>query len=216
MLLEKLLQLPSPAGNLDILKQFANTLIRYDIDRADIPELLKIATDAKLYDGTDREFFAMHYALYALGALKQVAICPTIIDHLNCLDAEDEWISSYISVFELMGENAIPYLIQACRFIRAELLFVLTESLAKLANLYPACRTQVLHSFDDILYRMQEYSKHGHTTALVENTLLMSWLNMKAIERIETIREIQSSHHLAQHVTQQIDALAKGHHFESV
>lgn len=214
MILEKLRQLPSPAGNHGLLKQFANSLAQYEIGHADVPKLLEIATDTQLYRGTHHEFFATHYALYALGALKQVSACPQLIDHLNHLHAEDEWISSYITIFEMMGENVIPYLIQACRTIRFELLFVLTESLAKLANLYPFFRDQVLGAFDDILFRVQEYSANNSTITLVESSLLMGWLNMRAVEKLNAIREIQRNHQLDQHVVQQIETLAQGRQSE--
>lgn len=215
MLLDKLRQLPSPAGNHGLLKQFANTLAQYEISREDVPELLKIATDAELYQGADRDFFATHYALYALGAFKQVAVCPQIIDYLNHLNAEDEWISSYISVFEMMGEKAIPYLIQACRSIRLELLYVLIESLAKLASVYPVYRDQVLSTFDDILSRVQESWLNKDTITMVENSLLMGWINMLAVEKLETMSEIQRNHQLGQHIVQQIEVVAQEPRFES-
>lgn len=211
MLLDQLQQLPSPAGNYGLLKQFANTLAQYEIGHADVPELLEIATDTELYNGTDREFFATHYAMYALAALKQVNSCPKIIDYLNHLHVEDEWLSSYISVFEMMGEKAIPYLIEACRTIRFELLFVLTESLAKLAILYPTYRDQILSTFDDIFFRVREYSINKNTVTLVENSLLVGWLNMLAVEKLETISEIQRNHQLDQHVVEQIEILAQEH-----
>lgn len=216
MLLNQLLQLPSPVGDLELLRRFATSLSRYQIDLHDVPELVSIATDAKLYYGSDREFFAMYYALYALGGLKQVEECPKIVMHLNRMNADDEWISNFIMVFEMMGEQAIPYLIQACRHIKLDLLFVLTESLAKLANHYPVYREQVLQTFDEILFRVKNYIANDDLAISVENSLLIGWLDMKAIERIEVIREIEKTHQMGQHITRQIDALIKDSEIKAI
>ncbi|WP_353170396.1 hypothetical protein [Acinetobacter rudis] len=216
MLLNQLLQLPSPVGKLELLHQFATSLSQYQIDLKDVPELIAIATDAKLYYGSDREFFSMYYALYALGALKQVEECPKIVMHLNRMNADDEWVSNYIRVFEMMGEQVIPYLIQACRHIKLDLLFVLTESLAKLAIQYPAYREQVLQTFDEILFRVKNYIACDDLSISVESSILIGWLDMKAIERIEVIREIVKSHQMGKHITLQIDALINESQFKAI
>lgn len=216
MLLNQLLQLPSPVGNLKLLYRFATSLSQYQIDLHNVPELVSIATDGKLYYGNDREFFAMHYALYALGGLKQVEECPKIIMHINRMNVEDEWISNYIIVFEMMGEKVIPYLIQACRYIKLDLLFVLTESLAKLVNCYPKYRDQVLQTFDEVLFRVKNYIGNDELTVSVENSVLMGWLDMKAIERLEVILEIEKNHKMGPYITQQIDALVNDRQLKSI
>lgn len=216
MLLNRLLQLPSPVGNLALFYQFSTSLSQYQIDLKDIQELVSIATDDKLYYGSDREFFAMYYALYAWGALRQVEECPEILAHLNRMNRDDEWISNYINVFEMLGEKVIPYLIEACRYIKFDLLFILTESLAKLSIQYPTYREQILNSFDEVLFRVKSYLDNSEFTAMVESALLTAWLEMKAFERIEIIRKIEKSHKLGQHISCQIDALMKSNSSESV
>ncbi|TCM66745.1 hypothetical protein EC844_11135 [Acinetobacter calcoaceticus] len=195
MLLNRLLQLPNPAGNLDVLKQFSAHLMRYDISFADAPRLVQIATDQQLYYGNDREFFAMHYALYALGGLQYAEACPMILAQLNQINVhEDEWIDSYVCVFELMGEKAIPYLIQACSTVSLDNVFILTESLGKLVTQHPAYREKVLLAFDYLLARIELSPAPSHGLFSGEISLLMGWLDMKAIERIDVIRKLNRRH----------------------
>lgn len=216
MLLNKLLQLPSPVGNLSIFNQFANSLNQYEITIKDVNELLYIATNTKLYYGGDREFFATHYALYALGALKQVQHCPVLIQYLNRISSDDEWVSSYVSVFEMMGEQATPYLIQACRYVKLEMLSVLIESLARLAVRYPTQRFDVLQAFDDLYFRVQDDLITNEMTYTVESALLLGWIEMQAVERMEMIREIQKYHRLSDYQDSQINALASEHQLKTI
>lgn len=191
MVLKKLLQLPNPAGNKGSLLHFSSHLDQYGIDHKNAAELLMIATDQQLYYGTHAEFFAMHYALYALGALQSVDACPAILNHLNQLNVdEDEWVDSYIFVFEMMGEQAIPYLIQGCKTVNLESIFVLTESLGKLSGQFPAYREQVLVAFDELLSRIEFCPAQPHALFSGETALLMGWLDMKAVERIDVIRTL--------------------------
>lgn len=191
MILEKLLQMPSPAGNKGSLLNFSSQLDQYGISHIDALELLAIATDQRLYYGTHAEFFAMHYALYALGALQYVDACPEILNHLNHLQVdEDEWIESYVVVFEMMGEQAIPYLIQGCKTLNLESIFVLTESLGKLSVKFPDYREQVLFAFDQLMQRVEFCPAQPHALFSAETSLLMGWLDMKAVERIDVIRAL--------------------------
>lgn len=191
MILEQLLQLPNPVGNTGILHDFSGNLEQYGIGVEDLTDLVEIATSQQLYHGTNDEFFAMQYALYALGALQHTEACPVLLQQLERIAVdEDEWVDSYVFVFEMMGEKAIPYLLDACKSISLELIFILTESLAKLVNKFPAFRQQVLRCFDDVLARVRLCALKTSALFSGETALLLGWLGMKAVERIDVIREL--------------------------
>ncbi|AOA59165.1 hypothetical protein [Acinetobacter larvae] len=193
MLIQMLLSLPSPAGNPTQLHHFAQSLTSFDITLEDTDELLDIATDTAFYFGVDAEYFAMHYALYALGGLKYVEACPEILSFLHQVNLQDdEWSSSYVFIFEMMGVRTVPYLLQACRTMPLENIFILTESLGKLALKYPDFRSEILLVFDEILERSQLESASSTVSMMLspETAVLIGWLDMKATERIEKIRQL--------------------------
>ena len=207
MILEQLLQLPHPVGNTGILQHFSGNLEQHGIGVQDIAYLVDIATSQQLYYGTNDEFFAMQYALYALGALQHTEACPVLLQQLERTQFDDEWIDSYIFVFEMMGEKVIPYLLEACKSISLELIFVLTESLAKLVNKFPTFRQQVLSCFDDILARVRLCSLKSNAWFSGETALLLGWLGMQAVERIDVIRELAHQNKFAKKYLGEIECI---------
>lgn len=200
MLLDQLLKLPNPVGNLGIFHHFAENLSRYGIGMKDADNLVDIATSQQLYCGTHQEFFAMQYAMYALGALQYTEACPALLKQLNQIKInEDEWADSYVFVFEMMGEKAIPYLVDACKSLSLELIFILTESLAKLVNKFPSFRQQILNCFDHLVERVRASKLKAHALFSGETSLVIGWLGMQAVERVDAIRQFYKENKVNKH-----------------
>lgn len=101
-LLQKLLQLPSLEENYPRLKKFPTQLEQLGITLADGEELAEIATNKSLLAGTASEFFAVHYALFALGGLRYVEACPKFL--LNFTDLMILMMSGHVA-FQMFSQS---------------------------------------------------------------------------------------------------------------
>lgn len=191
MLLKTLLELPSPSVCLSGLKYFSDHLHDYAITHDHIEELLSIAMNHELHQGGEQEFFATLYAFYALAQLKYSEACAALTHHLNQLkDFDHYWVESYIPAIQMMGEEVIPFLVHACKCISIEFLYIFTESLAVLSNLYPKHREEVLACFDDLLTRVELCAIPERALFSGETAILIGWMGMRAVERIDAIRDL--------------------------
>lgn len=190
-LLQKLLQLPSLEENYPRLKKFPTQLEQLGITLADAEELAEIATNKSLLAGTASEFFAVHYALFALGGLKYVEACPKIFTQFYRLDdLDDEWTCSFSDVFLIMGEAVIPYLLQGLQTIKLDIVYVFTECLGDLALRFPQYRQEILGALDQLHERFEKTMFNPNALFYGETAVLMAWMDMKAVERIDLIREL--------------------------
>ena len=190
-LFEKLLHLPSASEKPEVLMDFAKNIEKYDITIEDAPELIEIATNKKLLDGSESEFFALHYAIYALGALKYIDACPAFLTQFDrAEDLQDNWSESFTDAFELMGESVIPFLIHAMKIVSLESVFLITECIGKLAVSYPDLRSEILLALDELHQRFLNTPVKATALFKNETPILMAWMDMKAVERIDLIRNL--------------------------
>lgn len=195
ILFEKLLQLPSANGKPEVLMDFAKNFEKYDITLDDAAELIEIATNRKLLDGSEQEFFALHYAIYALGALKYIDACAAFFTQFDrAEDVDDEWSESFSDAFELMGEAVIPTLIEAMKTINLESIYLITEAIGKLAVSYPDYRSDILQALDELHQRFLTTPIKPTAFFKDQTPILMAWMDMKAVERIELIRSLFAQH----------------------
>ena len=193
MLLYTLLGLPSPADHPDAFHLFADQLSEYAISEHHLKGLKSIAFNSELQAIGEPEFYAGIYAFYALAKLQQVEACNGLTDHLNqSSNLDHHWVEAYIPAIIMMGEASIHYLIHASKRINIEYLYVYTESLGFLANQYPEYREDVLECFDDLLTRVTMCTLPEHALFSGETALLIGWMEMHAVERMDMIRALHS------------------------
>ena len=191
-LLNVLIKLPDPSEDLESFDLFVEKFASYGITENDTQSLIEIVTDKDLFEnGTQQEFFAINYAVYALGALKATSAINELCTQLHRCDIDgDDWSECFEKVFVLMGESAIEPLIAKLGEVSLRVVFPLVIGLAELANQFPAHRQAVLVAFDQLLERFNNEPIFEQTLFEGFTPLLMGWLDMKAVEKIDVIREL--------------------------
>lgn len=121
----------------------------YGLDQADIPELIRLATDEELYyqDLEDEEAPTIWGSVHAWRALGQLRANQAVEPLLKTLDWNDDYsLEDLPRVFDLIGPAAIPGLSKAIQHNSTDYSTIATvavESLQNIAQNYPEARNEI-------------------------------------------------------------------------
>jgi hypothetical protein len=164
---------------------FTYNYLRLGFTDADIPELIRLATDETLHSGKASDF-ATWGALHAWRTLGQLRATAAIEPLLSLYEkyAEDDWVTELADVFAQIGTACLPYLEAYIHAPHADDFSVLDASSAIVAIglAHPDVYTQCVHILMDKLAKFNENAMD------INGGLVADLVELDALEAIEVIR----------------------------
>jgi hypothetical protein len=168
----------------DYLKQFNWTA-------ADIPELIRMATDSELNwaDSESLEVWAPVHAWRSLGQLKAEAAINPLISIFNEMDDSDWFREEMPEVFGLIGPSAIPataeFLATPNKLFSSRWMSI--EALVKIGQKHPSARDECLSV---LAQQLEQSSKNGRE---LNGALISALIDLKAIESAPLMKVVFSA-----------------------
>jgi HEAT repeat protein len=142
--------------------RWSDYLTQFNFTAADIPELIRMATDSDLNwdDSESLEVWAPVHAWRSLGQLKAEAAVTPLIAIFNEMDDSDWFREEMPDVFSLIGPTAIPGLAEflanpnnmfSSRWMSA-------DALVKIGQKHPSAREECLGR---LIQQLEQYSKNS-------------------------------------------------------
>lgn len=143
-------------------RKWPDYLTQFNLTAADIPELIRMATDSDLnWSETESlEVWAPLHAWRSLGQLKATAAIKPFIAIFNEMDDSDWFREEMPDVFALIGPTAIPdvaeFLANPNNLFSSR--WMSAETLVKIGQKYPSVRDECLSR---LIQQLEQYSKNS-------------------------------------------------------
>ncbi len=177
---DALLSIGEPHG-----RRWPDYLDQFNLTTADIPELIRMATDSDLNwaDSESLEVWASLHAWRSLGQLKAEAAIEPLISIFNEMEDSDWFREEMPEVFGLIGPTAIPGL--------AEFLanpnnifwprWMSADALVKIGQEHPSARDECLGR---LIQQLEQYSKNSRD---LNGALICALINLEGREAAATM-----------------------------
>ena len=179
-----LLTLSAPKGSSS--KHWLQYQKKFGLTEADIPELIRLATDAKLFwDGDESDYYGPLHALRALGELRAEAAIAPLISIIPWSEDSDWHMEELPEALGLLGPACLSALQDylATPASNEQWYFTSTaiEAIRKIPLHYPETRDSCAQYLTDSLrqYAQQSAEKNAHLTAAL--------LGLEVVEAAEVI-----------------------------
>jgi hypothetical protein len=164
------------------------------LTEADIPELIRMATDADLHNAhyESADIWAPLHAWRALGQLRAVDAAGPLV-HLFKQLKHDDWITEELpAVFSMIGTATIPVLKEFLADDRVEEISRISvpACLVRIANDHPGDRDSCLGV---LVRQLQKFETNGPA---LNGFLILGLIELGATEAIEMIRKTFSANHV--------------------
>lgn len=190
---KKLLEIGIPE-NMTEADQWPNYQTEYGISRADILELIRLATDKDFYLENAKEVYPESYfggpihALRVLGQLKAAQAIESLLEILKSSEWDDDaTLETLPSVFGLIGPEALPFLNRALQVWYGKkydhTAGTTIEAIEKIAANHPEARDAVI---EILLDRLQTPEKNDDS---LNGFLIASLTNLKAEKALPVIEK---------------------------
>ncbi|MDX2216705.1 MAG: hypothetical protein SFY66_25800 [Oculatellaceae cyanobacterium bins.114] len=172
------------------VKHWKNYRQKYGLTEADIPELIRMMTDADLWASEELlKGYSVVHAWRALGQLKAVEAIAPLLSLWDDYE-DDDWLSNEApSVFALIGVDALPILSNALADLSLSewARSAVIDGIEKISNTEPEYRNTCV----EILRRQLEaFNDNG----LIVNGMIVSTLvELKAVETIDLIEQVYAA-----------------------
>ncbi len=153
---------------------------------ADIPELIRMMTDAKLWQSEEgQDAWSVIHAWRALGQLKAVEAIAPLLSQWDRYEDDDWLVCEAPSVFQVMGIDALPALASAMadQSLNEWARSAPTEGLVNIAEQEPEHRAACL----DVLMRQME--AYNDNPELLNGMLVAALLDLNAVEAVDLIEQ---------------------------
>jgi hypothetical protein len=177
---DALLRIGEPHGS-----KWADYLTQFNLTTADIPELIRMATDSDLNwsESDSLEVWAPVHAWRALGQLKAEAAIVPLIAIFNEMDDSDWFREEMPDVFSLIGPTAIPGLAEF--LANPNNLFysrwMSADVLVKIGQEHPSARDECLGR---LVRQLEQYSKNSRD---LNGALICALIHLEGSEAAATI-----------------------------
>jgi hypothetical protein len=186
----KLLEIGSPEGWTKV-EEWPDYPKEYGLTQADIPELIRLATDEDLYfENTEEEYpeAVMWGAIHALRALGQLKATQAIEPLIKVLNWEDDYaLDTVFLTYGLIGSAAIPALSRTLQENSEDFSSYATtttiQALERIAGNYPEARDEVIRV---LLEQLKLYAKNDPT---FNSFIVSSLTDLKAEQALPLIEE---------------------------
>jgi HEAT repeat protein len=161
-------------------QKWPDYIARYSFTAADLPELIRMATDAELNwaESESAEVWAPVHAWRALGQLKAEAAVEPLIAIFNEMDESDWFREEMPEVLSLIGPVAIP---KIAEFLADSknlfyMRWVCTEALAQMGQAHPNSRDECIGR---LVKQLEQHSKNSRE---LNSAVICALLDLNAKE----------------------------------
>lgn len=173
------------------IHKWPDYLTQFNWTAADIPELIRMATDPGLNwaDSESLEVWAPIHAWRSLGQLRAEAAIKPLISIFNAMDDSDWFREEIPDVFALIGPFAIPataeYLATPNKLFSSR--WMSAETLVKIGQQHPSARDECVSM---LVQQLERSSKNGRE---LNGALICSLIDLEAIEAAPLMKVIFSA-----------------------
>jgi hypothetical protein len=177
---DALLSIGEPHG-----RRWPNYLDQFNLTTADIPELIRMATDSDLNwaESESLEVWAPVHAWRSLGQLKAEAAIEPLISIFNEMEDSDWFREEMPDVFGLIGPTSIPGLAEF--LANPNNLFysrwMSADTLVKIGQEHPSARDECLSR---LVQQLDRYAKNSRE---LNGALVCSLINLEGKEAVATM-----------------------------
>jgi hypothetical protein len=163
--------------------RWSDYLTQFNFTAADIPELIRMATDSDLNwdDSESLEVWAPVHAWRSLGQLKAEEAVTPLIAIFNEMDDSDWFREEMPKVFSLIGPTAIPgvaeFLANPNNLFSSR--WMSAEALVKVGQEHPSARDECLSRLSQ---QLEQYSKNSRE---LNGALISALIDLKGMEAAE-------------------------------
>ena len=166
-----------------------NYVEEYGLTAEHVSELIRMASDAKLYESVETDSWATVHARRAVGQLRAVEAAGPLLAAMDAFDKYDEFfLIDHPKIFGMIGSGAIPAL--ASRFEEKRpsrsTRFACAESLEEIAKAHPEAREECIAVLTKHLAKKEDEDDDDWA---LNGFVLASLLELKAVESAGVIEE---------------------------
>jgi len=167
-------------------KHWHNYIETFGFTDADVPELIRMATDLDLnLEASSTEVWAPLHAWRSLGQLRAISTIASLFDNFEALEEDDYLREDIQEVAALIGPETIPILTQYLTdpdnnlYLR----WCCIDSLVEIWQDYPDAQADCLAV---IVHQLQQFSRNNKT---LNGALVSALIKMEAVDQAKLIKQ---------------------------